>query len=164
MKRLRDIEAPLANFFASGVLALGEKLGPILWQVPESLPYDEALLDRFYRLLPATTGEASALAERHDDRLSGDQVWTDIDADRRLRHVLEFRHRSFCTDQAFDQMREHGIGCVIADAAGRWPQEDVVTSDVFVYFDNDARGHAPYDAMALADRLGLRVPSAGAPS
>ena len=201
MKRLRDIEAPLANFFASGVLALGDKLGPILWQLPESLPYDEAVLDRFYRLLPDTTGEAADLAERHDDRLPGDRVWTDIDADRRLRHVLEFRHRSFCTDQAFDQMREHGIGCVIADAAGRWPQADVVTSDVvyvrlhghtelyrsgyapssldkwadrcrdwvgsadvFVYFDNDARGHAPYDAMALADRLGLRVPSAGAPS
>src|SRR4051794_30264106 len=32
MKKLRDVEAPLANFFASGVLALGEKLGPILWQ------------------------------------------------------------------------------------------------------------------------------------
>jgi len=201
MKRLRDVEAPLANFFASGVLALGDKLGPVLWQLPESVQYDEALLDRFYRLLPDTTAEAAALAERHDDRLSGDRVWTEVDADRPLRHVLEFRHRSFCTDQAFDQMREHGIGCVIADTAGRWPQAEVVTTDVvyvrlhghaelyhsgyppalldqwadrcrewvrnadvFVYFDNDARGHAPHDAVALADRLGLRLPSAGAPS
>ena len=40
MKRLRDIDAPLANFFASGVLALGEKLGPVLWQLPENLRVD----------------------------------------------------------------------------------------------------------------------------
>src|SRR3954462_11470201 len=31
MKKLRDVDAPLANFFASGVLALRQKLGPILW-------------------------------------------------------------------------------------------------------------------------------------
>jgi len=34
MKRLRDVEIPLANFFASGILCLREKLGPILWQFP----------------------------------------------------------------------------------------------------------------------------------
>ena len=37
LKRLRDVEAPLGNFFASGLLALGPKLGPILWQLPEML-------------------------------------------------------------------------------------------------------------------------------
>ncbi len=40
IKRLRDIDAPLANFFASGVANLGEKLGPILWQLPPSMRYD----------------------------------------------------------------------------------------------------------------------------
>src|SRR3954465_13964110 len=40
MKKLRDVGTPLANFFASGVLALGPKLGPVLWQLPENLPYD----------------------------------------------------------------------------------------------------------------------------
>src|SRR5690349_22227877 len=44
MKKLRDVETALANFFGSGVLALGEKLGPILWQFPESMPHE---LDRF---------------------------------------------------------------------------------------------------------------------
>src|SRR6186713_3673537 len=34
MKRLMDVETPLANFFASGVLRLAEKLGPFLWQFP----------------------------------------------------------------------------------------------------------------------------------
>src|SRR5690348_15973728 len=37
MKKLRDVETPLANFFASGVLALGHKLGPFLWQLPPNL-------------------------------------------------------------------------------------------------------------------------------
>src|ERR1051325_9376770 len=34
MKKLRDPETPLANFFASGVLALEDMLGPVLWQLP----------------------------------------------------------------------------------------------------------------------------------
>lgn len=38
MKKLRDVEVPMANFFASVVLALREKLGPILWQLPPILP------------------------------------------------------------------------------------------------------------------------------
>ncbi len=193
LKRLRDVEAPLANFFASGVLALGDKLGPVLWQLPESLRYDAALMDDFYALLPRTTKEAAALAEDHDERLSGDRVWTAYDADRPVRHVLEFRHRSFCADEAFDQMRQYDIGAVVADSPGRWPEADVVTTDivyvrlhghtelyasgysaasldrwaqrcrdwsreadVYVYFDNDARGRAPWDAIGLAERLGVR--------
>ena len=190
MKKLRGGEAPLANFFASGVLALGAKLGPVLWQLPETVAYDDGLMRDFYDLLPRTTAEASALASRHDDRLSGDRVLTAYDQDRPIRHVLEFRHRSFCADAALEQMREHDIGCVVSDSAGRWPQAEAVTSDVvhvrlhgdtelytsgytpaaldrwagkcqawaehadvFVYFDNDAKGHAPHDAVALLRRL-----------
>src|SRR5262245_45964388 len=40
MKKLRDIKTPLANFFASGPLALKEKLGPILWQFGPQWPVD----------------------------------------------------------------------------------------------------------------------------
>ncbi|HWK51530.1 MAG TPA: DUF72 domain-containing protein, partial [Steroidobacter sp.] len=40
MKRLREIETPLANFFASGVFELREKFGPILWQFPPNFRYD----------------------------------------------------------------------------------------------------------------------------
>lgn len=39
MRRLREIETPLANFFASGILKLGAKLGPILWQFPPNFKY-----------------------------------------------------------------------------------------------------------------------------
>ncbi len=34
MRRLREVEEPVANFFASGLFNLKEKLGPILWQIP----------------------------------------------------------------------------------------------------------------------------------
>src|SRR4051794_41475684 len=44
MKKLRDVDTALANFFASGVLRLRDKLGPILWQFPERFPVD---LERF---------------------------------------------------------------------------------------------------------------------
>ena len=40
MKKLADVETPLANFFASGPLALGPKLGPVLWQLPPTLGFD----------------------------------------------------------------------------------------------------------------------------
>ena len=40
MKKLADIDTPLANFFASGVLALGHRLGPILWQLPPNLGFN----------------------------------------------------------------------------------------------------------------------------
>lgn len=190
MKRLRGVETALANFFASGVLALGPKLGPVLWQLPERLEYDEALLRDFYALLPRSTEAAASLAEQHDDKLTGDRVWTEVDEDRALRHVLEFRHRSFCSEESIALMREHDIGAVVADSPGRWPEADVVTSDVvyvrlhghtelyasgyspasldhwadrcrewaqvadvFVYFDNDARGKAPWDALAMIERL-----------
>ena len=194
MKRLRDVETPLANFFASGVLALRDRLGPVLWQVPERLHYDAGLLASFFDLLPRTVGEAAALARRHDTKVPEDRALTQAPrgfAERRIRHALEFRHESFCTDEAFGLLRAHDIACVVADSAGRWPRAEVVTSDlvyvrlhgdqelyasgysdaaldhwaakvrgwsddadVTVYFDNDAKGFAPYDAIRLIDRLG----------
>ena len=49
MKKLRDVETPLANFFARGVLALGPKLGPLLWQLPPNLGFDATRLDDVLR-------------------------------------------------------------------------------------------------------------------
>ena len=46
LKRLKDVETPLANFFASGVLRLKEKLGPFLWQLPPSFRFDPERLAR----------------------------------------------------------------------------------------------------------------------
>jgi len=191
LKKLADPEAPLANFFASGVLALGRKLGPVLWQLPPTLGYDEERLVHFFETLPRTTASAAALAAHHDDRLSEDRVLTTTSVDQPIRHALEVRHESFVTGRVADVLRAHDVAAVVADTAGRWPMLDVVTSDfvyvrlhgadelyvsgytddaldawaervrrwrdsgldTYVYFDNDAKVRAPYDAMALMARL-----------
>jgi uncharacterized protein YecE (DUF72 family) len=71
IKRLSDIEAPLANFFASGIANLREKLGPILWKLPPSMRYDATALERFMASVPQGTAAASKLARRHDARVTG---------------------------------------------------------------------------------------------
>lgn len=132
MKRLVGVEKPLANFFASGVLALGDRLGPMLWQLPPSLRYDETLIDAFCTLLPRTTGEALALARTRDvARMKGRSVLA-IDEDRPLRHAMEVRHESFLVPSFVQLLRRHNIALVVADTAGRWPYVEDVTAD-FVY-------------------------------
>ena len=69
MKKLRKVETPLANFFASGLLALRQKLGPILWQLPPNLGFDAERLAKFFALLPRNTREVARLARKHDDKL-----------------------------------------------------------------------------------------------
>ena len=130
MRRLSGVQGALANFFASGVLALGDKLGPILWQLPANLPFDEQLLTAFFDLLPRTTAEAGALAQKHDDKLPDDRVLTSPRVRAPIRHALEPRHESFRTPGARELMERHGIAMVISDSAGTWPQFDVVTSDL----------------------------------
>jgi uncharacterized protein YecE (DUF72 family) len=130
LKRLNDVETPLANFFASGVLALGPKLGPVLWQLPENLRFDATVLDDFFSLLPRTTGEAAVLAERHDDKVKPDRVLTTAEVDQPLQYALEFRSATFATEEAYDVLRRHRVGCVLADTAGRWPKVEQVTADL----------------------------------
>ena len=71
LKRLNDVRTPLANFFASGILCLREKLGPILWQLPPNFRYDRNRLAEFFDLLPRDTAAASKLARKHDARMNG---------------------------------------------------------------------------------------------
>jgi uncharacterized protein YecE (DUF72 family) len=131
MKRLLDPETTLPNFFASGPLALGPKLGPILWQLPPSFRYDPDRLTAFLDLLPRTTAEAAELAERHDERLDG-RAHTTTDADRPLRHAFEVRNPTFVCQEFTDLMRERGTAIVVASAAGEWPRIEEVTAD-FMY-------------------------------
>ncbi|WP_270888058.1 DUF72 domain-containing protein [Pedococcus sp. 5OH_020] len=187
LKRLRGVETALANFFASGPLALGPMLGPFLWQLPERVELDTQVLDDFLTLLPDTTDAAAALAARHDDKLAEDRVLTRVESSRPIRHALEPRHTSFDTEAAREVLREHGVAMVVADTAGRWPRMGDTTADfhyvrlhgeqrlyhggygeaslrrwaelargwhaeghdTYVYFDNDADGRAPHDAVAL---------------
>lgn len=129
LKRLADVTVPMANFLASGVLALGPKLGPVLWQLPERLGYDPELVESFLRLLPRTTGEAAVLARHHDQRVPEDRALTVAGEERPLRHALEFRSPSFDDPRLYEQLAAHGVACVLADTAGRWPQVDRDTAD-----------------------------------
>jgi uncharacterized protein YecE (DUF72 family) len=191
MRRLRDVRTPVANFFASGVLALDDKLGPVLWQLPADLHFDAALLEEFLRLLPADTTAAKHLA-RTASTLPGDRMWVERSPVRPVRHALEVRDESYRNPELLAMLRRHRVSLVVSDSAGTWPMFDDVTTDVvyvrlhgherlygggypepvlrrwadrvrtwasdgnqvYVYFDNDADGRAPYDAMALARLVG----------
>jgi uncharacterized protein YecE (DUF72 family) len=119
----------LANFFASGPLALGARLGPFVWQLPPSLKFDAARLEDFLALLPQTPKAASALAGKHDDRLKhGAHVETE--GITTVRHAIEVRHESFRTPGFLDLLRRHNVALVTADTED-WPVMDL-TAD-FAY-------------------------------
>jgi uncharacterized protein YecE (DUF72 family) len=210
MKKLRDIEVPLANFFASGIFNLAGKLGPFLWQFPPNFTFNREKIEAFFELLPRDTEAALVLARRRDARLKG-RARLAIDRNRRLRHCMEIRHESFRDPAFVALLRKHRIGLVVADTAGKWPLLEDLTADfvyvrlhgdevlytsgysdaaldmwaarikawsegrqvpdarlastapppaakardVYVYFDNDAKVHAPFDAKNLMMKLGL---------
>lgn len=192
MKKLKEPRDALANFFASGVLALGDKLGPILWQLPPNLGFDRDRLAQFLDALPRDTTEAVKLAKKHDHRVRG-RSYLRTDARRALRYAIEVRHPSFVDAAFLELLREQEIALCIADTAGRFPYLEELTADlvyvrlhgdtelyksgysdkslgqwarkvkswrrtrdVYVYFDNDAKVHAPFDAIALASKCGVR--------
>lgn len=128
--RLRNAETPLANFFASGILALEEKLGPILWQLPPSFRFDAEVVENFLQLLPKTTEEAIELAERHEGWMKDRRLARSIRSSR-LRHALEIRHESFVVPEFIDILRKHNVSLVCADTV-EWPRLMDVTAD-FVY-------------------------------
>lgn len=128
--RLGDIAAPLANFMASGLLRLGPKLGPILWQFPARMAFDPERFRSFLDALPRDTGEALALARRHDARLAG-RAWLEIDAERPLRHAVEIRNDSFRVPAFVELLRRRRAALVCTDAAD-WPLLTDVTAD-FIY-------------------------------
>ncbi len=131
MKRLRDVETPLANFFASGVFNLRAKLGPILWQFPPQFRFDAAKLEAFFELLPQDTARALCLARKRDYRLKG-RARLAIDERRSLRHAVEIRHESFMDPRFIDLLRRYNIALVIAETAKRWPMMHDITAD-FLY-------------------------------
>jgi uncharacterized protein YecE (DUF72 family) len=191
--KLRNVDAALGNFFASGVLALGRLTGPFLWQLPGTYRFSADRLDAFMRRLPRDSIEGEAVARQHDHRLRRGAL---VEAAQRVRyrHALEVRHESYFTDEFYDLLRTHGCAFVVADTAGRYPYAEEVTADfvyvrlhgsqelyvsgytdaeldvwakrvarwrkskrdVYVYFDNDAKVHAPFDAMRLRERVDRR--------
>ena len=210
IRRLQEAEAPLANFFASGLFRLGAKLGPILWQLPPNFRYDRSVIEPFLALLPHDTRAAEKLAARNDGRIK--TMALEADAERPLRHALEIRHDSFVDEDFVALLRAHRVALVCADTVD-WPRLMDLTADfaycrlhgseqlyasgydapsldrwadwidawahgreaagpgvkrildkdaprqakrdVYVYFDNDIKVRAPFDADGLAERLGV---------
>src|SRR5690606_14082765 len=131
LRRLSNVGSPLANFFASGILCLKEKLGPILWQFPPNMTYDAARFETFFKKLPRTTQEAAELAKKHDEWMEG-RAWTTTDADRPLRYAIEVRNKSFFHEEFIRQLRRHHLVWVMSQGAKRWPYAEEVTGP-FVY-------------------------------
>jgi len=130
LRRLREIEIPLANFFASGILKLGGKLGPILWQFPPNFQYSHDLIEEFFARLPCDTEAAAVLAARHDDRLE-DRSFYDVREKIKIRYAMEIRHPTFVAPEFIRLLRKYRVALVCADAV-EWPRLMDVTSD-FMY-------------------------------
>lgn len=154
-KKLRDVRVALGNFLASGVLELGDKLGPLLWQLPQRHRFDPERLQSFLDLLPHDTDAAVRLARAHDERVREASLSTD--RNRRIRHVLEPRHESFFCDEAVRILRHAGVALAVSHAAD-WPMREEITAGfVYVRLHGAPRTYASgYDASSL-DRWASRA-------
>lgn len=106
-KKLADTAKGITGFIEGGLDQMGDRLGPILWQLPPSRRFDADDLDAFLRLLPAKLGK------------------------RPLRHVLEVRHPSFLSAEYVDLARSHHIPTVFTDSP-EYPSLADITGD-FTY-------------------------------
>jgi len=131
MLKLRNIDVALANFFASGLFELGEKLGPILWQFPPMMRFHPEVFEAFFAMLPNSTHDAAKIALQRDERLQGRESLAP-GRNRRIRHAVEVRHDSFVTPEFIRLLRKYRIAWVVADTPKPWPLYEDVTSD-FIY-------------------------------
>ncbi|HTK78520.1 MAG TPA: DUF72 domain-containing protein [Gemmataceae bacterium] len=157
MRKLREPRQPLANFLASRVLCLREKLGPIFWQFPPVLPFVEDRFKEFFDLLPHDTVELSRVARNHSTFLKK-RVELEPDAKRPVRHAIEFRHESFLTDRFIDLLRRYNLALVVADVASKFPTAEDVTADwVYVRLHGSrqlyASGYSPREIAAWAAKV-----------
>jgi uncharacterized protein YecE (DUF72 family) len=196
---------PLANFIASGLLALDIHLGPILWQLPANFRFDAKQMEAFLQLLPHDTENAARLGRAHDNKLRA-PAFLEAGIRRPVRHALEVRHESFRCQAFVDLLKAYDVALVCADSVSRprlmdvtsdfvycrlhgsealyasgydgaaldtwaqrcqaWARGDEPTDaervgckarhrkrDVFVFFDNDLKIRAPFNALELMRRL-----------
>jgi len=161
IKKLREIDEPVGNFFEV-IHPLGEKLGPVLFQLPPSLKKDLALLDDFLGKLPP--GFRYAFEFRN-------KVWYDDD----LFCLLDKRGAAFCIHDlpervspvaatgSFVYVRFHGAQKAYSSSysdqeletwASRFREYLEAGRDLYVYFNNDMMGHAVENAKTLKSLLG----------
>lgn len=130
VKRLNDVEIPMANFFSSGPLALKEKLGPFLWQFPPSMSFDPDRFETFLKLLPKDFKEAAKFGKK--SVLKKERQYLRVEKNYKLRHAVEIRNVSFLNPWFVELLRKYNVAIVYADTAGKWPYLEDITSD-FIY-------------------------------
>lgn len=168
--KLADASEGLSVYFAQGMSALGDKLGPILWMLAARRKFDREDIGAFLKLLPR--------------KLDGIP----------LRHVIEPRHESFRDEAFFSLCREHDVAivfgdddefpCIDADTASfayarlQRMREEVGTGydraaldafakralrwrkdgrDSYIFMINGAKLRAPAAALALQERLSFNL-------
>jgi uncharacterized protein YecE (DUF72 family) len=169
VRRLRDVAEPITTFVERASL-LGEKLGPMLYQLPPSMKRDDALLASFLETLPAHPPAA-----------------------------IEFRHESWYEAAVFDAMRTRDVALCVADspkhrtpleATATWsylrlhggedeasyPDEALeewagriagmvrASGPTYVFFNNDRAGNAVRDALSLTRNVAARGVAVAPPS
>jgi len=204
IKRLKQVDEALAFFFGSGVMALGHRLGPFVWQLPPNMKFDAARLEAFFALLPQTPEALAAMARTatSDTRT----LVSDPAGIATVRHAIEVRNASFADPAFVALLNKYNVALVTADTA-EWPAMDVTADfaylrlqgapgadhyeaadldhwaarlkalaegtavpdgkfigaaagdgrprDVYAYFVSTDKVHAPANAMATMQRLGL---------
>lgn len=106
-KVLAEAGESIGRFMDSGLTELGEKLGPVLWQLAATKQFDPDDLEAFFKLLPAKLGK------------------------RKLQHVLDVRHDSFLNEDYLKLARKYKVATVITDSP-KFPRFEDLTGD-FVY-------------------------------
>lgn len=152
VKRLKDVETVLANFFASGPLALGTRLGPFVWQLPPNLKFDPERIETFLSLLPKTPDHLVALAQQHDEKTK--YPFLDMTGIRSVRHAIEVRNKSFADPAFIEMMRAHNVALVVADTED-WPTMDPTADFIYCRLQG-APGSDHYEATDI-DRWAGRV-------
>ncbi len=164
IKRLKDTGEAVDNFITRAKI-LGDKLGPLLYQLPPNMHRNDELLESFLATLP-----------------------------RGLKHVIEFRHQSWLEEGVFQILRKYDTGLCVFDMpsvscplvatadfayirfhgstglySSCYSDEELATwakrltnlaenlKAIYVYFNNDAEGFAVRNALTLATYLETQV-------
>ncbi|WIY52496.1 DUF72 domain-containing protein [Devosia sp. YIM 151766] len=152
VRRLKNCGQELANFFASGPLALGDRLGPFVWQLPPNLAFDAQGLDAFLALLPADIDTYLALAGKSDGAKT--PPYLDANGVTIIRHAIEPRHPSFNSPEADDLLRRYNVARVVADTAEN-PFRNLTADFAYCRLQGPARPDADgYEQADIADWAG----------
>jgi uncharacterized protein YecE (DUF72 family) len=130
---LSEAGESIGRFFASGVLELGKKLGPVLWQFPGTKRFEPEDFGAFLARLPAS--------------IEG----------RKIRHVVEVSHASFAAPSFIELLRKHGAALALVDSADRPPVFDLTADFVYARLrrssEEEPTGYSPSALDAWAKRF-----------